>query len=164
MLTEYFIWPYILPFLADEIVLELPYFTRRFYYPFPYICPYPLKHSISSKHMNAHAHPEVGRWSVIFNSKILFQIRMLITMATDDTSEKHMKDSYLFFRFASWALVVDPWIYVLLRREIIMNVCIFFQRQQRPLLTSSGDAVERKSNDERKSLANDEKGASYGTI
>lgn len=108
--------------------------------------------------------PEGGRWSVIFNSKILFQIRMLITMATDDTSEKHMKDNYLFFRFASWALVVDPWIYVLLRREIIMNVCIFFQRQQRPLLTSSGDVVERKSNDERKSLANDEKGASYGTI
>lgn len=95
---------------------------------------------------------------------IPIMIRMLITMAANDTSEKDMKDNYLYFRFASWALVVDPWIYVLLRREIIMNVCIFFQRQQRPLMTSSGDAVERKSNDERKSLANDEKRASYGTI
>lgn len=95
---------------------------------------------------------------------IPIMIRMLITMTGDETSEKDIKNSYLFFRFASWALVVDPWIYVLLRREIIMNICIFFQRQQRPRLTSSGDAVERKSNDERKSLANDEKRASYGTI
>lgn len=85
-------------------------------------------------------------------------------MTGDETSEKDIKNNYLFFRFASWALVVDPWIYVLLRREIIMNICIFFQRQQRPRLTSSGDAVERKSNDERKYLANDEKRASYGTI
>lgn len=91
-------------------------------------------------------------------------IKMLLTMAADYNSEKDIKDNYLFFRFASWALVVDPWIYVLLRREIIMNVCIFFQRQQRPLLTSSGDAVEQKTNDESKSLANDEKRASYGTI
>lgn len=74
-----------------------------------------------------------------------FQINMLLTMVASDTSEEDMKDSFLFFRLARWALVADPWVYVLLRREIIVNVCFFFKRQERPRMTSSGDIAERKS-------------------
>ena len=59
-----------------------------------------------------------------------FQINMLLTMVASDTSEEDMKDSFLFFRLARCALVADPWVYVLLRREII--VCFFFKRQERP--------------------------------
>lgn len=172
MLREYFIWPYI----PSSFLQIIQYSTRiakihKFLLSISVYMSLPLlNHSMLSKHIKKiHIRmdmrdPESRRWSVNLNFWIFFQIKMLLTMAADYNSEKDIKDNYLFFRFASWALVVDPWIYVLLRREIIMNVCIFFQRQQRPLLTSSGDAVERKTNDESKSLANDEKRASYGTI
>lgn len=172
MLREYFIWPYRPSFFLQII----QYSTRiakihKFLLSISLYISLPLlNHSMLSKHIKksiyewtcATLNQEDGQLILIF--ELFFQIKMLLTMAADYNSEKDIKDNYLFFRFASWALVVDPWIYVLLRREIIMNVCIFFQRQQRPLLTSSGDAVERKTNDESKSLANDEKRASYGTI
>lgn len=79
-------------------------------------------------------------------------------MLSKENDEDTQKDNYLFFRFAAWVLVLDPWIYVLLRREIISSVCAFCTRQERPHLTSSEDKMEEKS------LQNNQYKTSYGTI
>ncbi|XP_061185285.1 prostaglandin E2 receptor EP4 subtype-like [Saccostrea echinata] len=91
-------------------------------------------------------------------SPLLIKIIMTVTLNVEDYDEALLKKNYLFFRFAAWVLVLDPLIYVILRREIIVNICLFCKRREHQHLTSSGDKVDRGS------MHSNPNRASYGTI
>ncbi|XP_062574954.1 thromboxane A2 receptor-like [Saccostrea cucullata] len=91
-------------------------------------------------------------------SPLLIKFIMTVTLKEKNFDESLLKENYLFFRFAAWVLVLDPLIYIIFRREIIINVCLFCKRRDHHHLTSSDDKVERRS------MQSNSNRASYGTI
>lgn len=70
--------------------------------------------------------------------RLSFQIHILVMQVNQiPGASNHEKDGFILLclRLASWNQILDPWVYILLRRTVLFRVgCAFYT--QRPTVTA----------------------------